>query len=139
LTRTPIRTIALIAHDGKKPDMMAFALRHRDQLMHFDLVATGTTGKLLETRARLDVERLLSVPLGGDVQITNAIVEGAVQAVFFFVDPLDQHPHEPDIRTLLRACNVHNVPLATNPATARLTLDSQDLRVTETPEPGRRL
>jgi methylglyoxal synthase len=132
-----IRRIAFIAHDGKKPDMMAFAIRHRDLLMHYDLVATGTTGKLLETQARLEVERLLSGPLGGDVQIANAVVEGAVQAVFFFVDPLDQHPHEPDLRTLLRACNVHNVPLATNPATARLILNSQDLTVAEAPgEPG---
>ena len=127
----PIRQIALIAHDGKKADMMAFAIRHRDQLLHFDLVATGTTGKLLEEQARLEVHRFLSGPLGGDVQIANAVVEGAVQAVFFFVDPLDKHPHEPDIRTLLRACNVHDIPLATNPATARLILDSQNLTVAE--------
>jgi methylglyoxal synthase len=120
-----IPALALIAHDGKKADLIAFAERHLALIRRFRLIATGTTGKLLQDRLGLDVERQLSGPLGGDVQIASRIVEGNVYAVFFFVDPLDKHPHEPDIQTLLRACNVHNVPLATNPATARFILTAQ--------------
>jgi len=118
-------TLALIAHDGKKADLVSFAERHRAVLRRFQLLATGTTGKLLQDRLDLAVERQLSGPLGGDVQIASRIVEGSVYAVIFFVDPLDKHPHEPDIQTLLRACNVHNVPLATNAATARFILTGQ--------------
>jgi len=119
-----IPTLALIAHDGKKADLISFAEQHRPLIRRFHLVATGTTGKLLQDRLGLDVERFHSGPLGGDVQIAARIVEGEVFAVIFFVDPLDKHPHEPDIQTLLRACNVHNVPLATNAATARFILTS---------------
>ena len=122
MTETLPRTIALIAHDGKKADMLAFAIQNRDQLRRFQLVATGTTGKLLEDKVGLRVHRYLSGPLGGDVQIAARVITGEVFAVFFFVDPLDKHPHDPDIQTLMRACNVHDVPLATNTATARLIL-----------------
>ena len=115
-------TIALIAHDGKKDELLAFAAAHRETLSGFSLIATGTTGKLLEDKIGLKVHRYLSGPLGGDVEIAARVVKGEVAAVFFFVDPLDKHPHDPDIQTLLRACNVHNVPLATNTATARLIL-----------------
>lgn len=121
------QTLALIAHDGKKTDMLAFAMRHREQLSSFDLVATGTTGKLLEDEVGLRIHRYLSGPLGGDVQIAARVIVGDVHAVFFFVDPLDKHPHDPDIQTLMRACNVHNVPLATNTATASFILSSQYL------------
>ncbi len=120
-------TLALIAHDGKKADLVSFAHKHVDALRRFRLVATGTTGKMLQTELNLPVERLLSGPLGGDVQIGARIAEGRIHAVIFFVDPLDKHPHEPDIQTLLRACNVHNTPLATNPATARLVLTGKML------------
>lgn len=122
-----IRTIALIAHDGKKTDMLAFAMKNRRHLARFELVATGTTGKLLEDKVGLRVVRFLSGPLGGDAQIAARVVTNEVHAVFFFVDPLDKHPHDPDIQTLMRACNVHNVPLATNPATAEFILSSQYL------------
>jgi methylglyoxal synthase len=111
--------IALIAHDGKKADLVSFAHKNVDLLRRFRLVATGTTGGLLQDQLGLDVHRYRSGPLGGDVQIAARIVEGDIFAVVFFVDPLDKHPHEPDIQTLLRACNVHDVPLATNEATAR--------------------
>lgn len=119
---TTAPTLALIAHDGKKADLISFAHKHTDKLARFRLIATGTTGKMLQDQVNLDVHRHLSGPLGGDVQIAARIVEGEVYGVIFFVDPLDKHPHEPDIQTLLRACNVHNVPLATNAATARLLL-----------------
>ena len=125
--KQPRQTLALIAHDGKKTDMLAFAMQHREQLGTFDLVATGTTGKLMEKEVGLRVHRYLSGPLGGDVQIAARVVVGDIHAVFFFVDPLDKHPHDPDIQTLMRACNVHNVPLATNAATARFILSNQYL------------
>ncbi len=113
--------IALIAHDGKKAEMVSFL---RDQLELFkrediELISTGTTGTFVE-KAGLKVKRVLSGPLGGDAQIGAEVAEKKIQAVFFFRDPLDKHPHEPDIAMLMRLCDVHNVPLATNPATATL-------------------
>ncbi|HEX7069945.1 MAG TPA: methylglyoxal synthase [Rhodothermales bacterium] len=125
--KSHIRTIALIAHDGKKADMVAFAIQNREQISRFDLVATGTTGRLLEEKVGLKVDRYLSGPLGGDAQIAARVVTGEIDAVFFFVDPLDKHPHDPDIQTLMRACNVHNVPLATNAATAQFILSADRL------------
>ncbi len=116
--------LALIAHDGKKADMLAFATFNRGTLAHFQLVATATTGRLLREKVGLDVESLQSGPIGGDVQIANRVVEGQVDAVIFLVDPLDKHPHDPDIQTLLRICNVHDVPLATNVATADMVISS---------------
>ena len=120
-------TIALIAHDGKKDEMLAFTRRFRDVLAQFNLIATGTTGGLIQDEVGLTVDRMLSGPIGGDVQIAARVVQGEVAAVIFFVDQLAKHPHDPDIQTLLRLCNVHNVPLATNPATAELII-AGDLR-----------
>ena len=114
----PGKTVALIAHDGKKADMVAFAMSHRDRLGDYDLVATATTGRLLEEKCGLHVHKVLSGPIGGDAQIAAMCAEGKVEAVFFFVDPLERQPHDPDIQGLLRICNVHNIPLATNSATA---------------------
>jgi methylglyoxal synthase len=111
-------TIALIAHDGKKADMVAFAKDHAALLAKYNLVATGTTGQILVDKAGLEVRRLASGPTGGDAQIASMIVDHIVRAVFFFVDPLGKHPHDPDIQMLMRICNVHNIPLATNPASA---------------------
>lgn len=115
-------TLALIAHDGKKDEMIAFARQHRERLARYDLIATGTTGGLIEAEVGLKVHRMLSGPIGGDVQIAAEVVQGKVAAVIFFVDQLAKHPHDPDIQTLLRLCNVHNIPLATNPATAQLVI-----------------
>jgi methylglyoxal synthase len=112
------KTLALIAHDGKKADMVAFALSHKARLLEYDLVATSTTGGLLIDKCGLKVQRMLSGPHGGDAQIAAMCAEGKVEAVFFFVDPLASQPHDPDILGLLRICNVHNIPLATNSATA---------------------
>src|ERR671934_762130 len=116
--------LAIIAHDGKKADLVAFATFNRDRLAEFQLVATSSTGKLLSDKVGLEVECLESGPVGGDVQIANRVVEGQIEAVVFMVDPLDKHPHEPDIQTLLRICNVCNVPLATNSATADVMISS---------------
>ncbi len=115
-------TIALIAHDSKKDDMIRFAHEHLDLLKRFDLIATGTTGQRVQDATELAVERMLSGPYGGDAQIASRVAEGNVVGVFFLVDPLYAHPHEPDINGLLRICNVYNVPLATNEATAHLLL-----------------
>lgn len=117
-------TVALIAHDGRKADMVAFATYNRHRLGQFHLVATATTGELLRDKVGLPCERVLSGPRGGDAQIAAMVAEGRIRAVIFLVDPLSAHPHDPDIQTVLRVCNVHNVPIATNVATADLFLAS---------------
>jgi methylglyoxal synthase len=117
-SRRPQKTVALIAHDNKKDDMIAFATTYKDVLERYHLVATGTTGAMLRAQVGLDVECMLSGPLGGDAQIAAMVAEGEIAAVFFFIDPLGKHPHDPDINSLLRICNVHDVALATNAATA---------------------
>ncbi len=123
------KTLAIVAHDGKKADLIAWATFNRGTLSQYNIIATGTTGKLLQEKVGLEVERLQSGPYGGDAQIAGRVVEGKVDFVFFFIDPLDKHPHEPDIQTLLRACTVHNVPIATNLSTADLIISSQALRL----------
>jgi methylglyoxal synthase len=120
---TSKRTIALIAHDNKKEAMISFAKEHVMKLRDdFFLIATGTTGSRVEEATGLSVEKFLSGPLGGDAQIASKVAEKKVAAVFFFVDPLSAHPHDPDINGLLRICNVHNVPFATNVASAELLI-----------------
>jgi methylglyoxal synthase len=120
----PRGRLALVAHDGKKADMVAFATYNRRKLAEFDLMGTGTTARMLRDKVGLHIETLESGPMGGDAQIASRVVQGEVDAVLFIVDPLDKHPHDPDIQTLLRICNVHNVPLATNIATADMVLSS---------------
>lgn len=121
------KTLALISHDGKKADMVAFALQYKNVLERYDLVATGTTGGLIAQKSGLPVTRLLSGPHGGDAQIAAMVAEGKIEAVFFFVDPLTMQPHDPDIQGLLRICNLKNVPLATNPATAEFIISARAL------------
>ena len=111
-------TIALIAHDRKKDDMVNFAKQHSPVLSRYKLIATGTTGQRIQQGAGLPVERLLSGPMGGDAQIAALVATGQVAAVIFLIDPLTAQPHEPDIQALVRICGVHNVALATNLATA---------------------
>ncbi len=117
----PLR-IALIAHDKKKEAMVALAREFAAQLQGCQLLATGTTGARLTAEVGLTVERFLSGPLGGDLQIGARLAEGRVDAVIFLRDPMTPQPHEPDINALVRACDVHNVPCATNVAGARLLL-----------------
>ena len=114
-------TLALIAHDGKKAEMVGFVKDHKVVLTEFRLVATGTTGKHVEG-AGLKVTKKLSGPIGGDAQIGAMVATGKCDGVIFLRDPLGMHPHDPDISMLMRLCDVHNVPLATNPATADLLL-----------------
>lgn len=114
-----IKTIALIAHDGKKAEMVSFVKDHINFFQNFSLVATATTAQHV-SKSGLKVKKLLSGPLGGDAQIAALVATGKCHGVLFFRDPLGMHPHEPDISMLLRLCEVHNVPLATNPASAQL-------------------
>jgi methylglyoxal synthase len=115
-------TLALIAHDGKKDEMVRFVQAHRNLLANTHLIATGTTGNRIAQATGLEVTCMFSGPLGGDAQIAARVAEEQVALVIFLVDPLYAHPHEPDIQGLLRVCNVYNVPLATNVATAVLLL-----------------
>lgn len=123
-------TIALIAHDGKKDDMIRFAKSNRPVLERFHLIATGTTGERIAQTTGLPVTRMLSGPYGGDAQIAAKVAQGEVIAAIFLVDPLYVHPHESDIQGLLRICNVHDVPVATNEATAQMILQQLEARHT---------
>ena len=114
--------IALIAHDAKKDLMVALARDFVPFLSRCHVMATGTTGSRLIVEAGLEVERLLSGPLGGDLQIGARLSAGGLDLVIFLRDPLTPQPHEPDINALVRACDVHDVPCATNEATARILL-----------------
>jgi methylglyoxal synthase len=113
-----MKAVALIAHDRKKLDLAIFAKDHAEVLRRFPLIATSTTGSVLEQKAGLAVERLKSGPQGGDLQVGARIAEDSVLAVIFFRDPLTAQPHEPDVSALMRICDVHDVPLATNLGTA---------------------
>ena len=117
-----MKTIALIAHDGKKAEMVAFVKDHLENLKGAKLIATGTTGSYVK-QTGLDVELKLSGPKGGDAQIAALAAEGKVDGIIFFRDPLGKHPHEPDIQMLMRICDLYNVPLATNPATGALIIE----------------
>lgn len=115
-------TIALIAHDRKKQEILAFVREHQELLAPHKLVGTATTGTLISEETGLDVRRYLSGPMGGDLQIGALIACQEIDLVIFLRDPLTAQPHEPDITALLRVCDVHNVPVATNERAAELLL-----------------
>lgn len=115
------KTVALIAHDGKKALLVSFVRDNLELVRNYHLVGTGSSGKLVQS-AGLKIRRVLSGPLGGDAQIASLVATGKCHAVIFLRDPLGMHPHDPDISMLMRICDVHNVPLATNPATAELII-----------------
>ncbi|HLS90803.1 MAG TPA: methylglyoxal synthase [Limnochordia bacterium] len=114
--------LALIAHDAKKDDMVTFCITHRTLLERFDLIGTGTTARRIREATGLVVEAMQSGPYGGDQQIGARVASGEIQGVIFLRDPLTAQPHEPDITALLRVCDVHNVPVATNLAAAQMLL-----------------
>ena len=115
--------IALIAHDAQKGNMIDFVRRHADFFRTHELVATGNTGDLIADEVQLTVEKVAHGPLGGDLMIGGRVAEGEIAAVLFFRDPLTAQPHEPDVAALLRVCDVHQIPLATNRATAEALVE----------------
>ncbi|KDE60454.1 methylglyoxal synthase [Halostagnicola sp. A56] len=115
--------LALIAHDEKKPELIEFAQAHRSQLLEYDLIATGTTGKRLMEATDLEIDRMESGPLGGDLMIGAQVAEGRLDGIVFLRDPLTAQPHEPDISALLRICDVHDTALATNVESATYLLE----------------
>ena len=122
-----MKTIALVAHDHKKPELIEWAKAHKDLLSQYKLVATGTTGGLLQQALGLPVQCFQSGPLGGDQQIGALMPEGQLDCLVFFWDPLDPAPHDPDVKALIRLGAVWNIPVACNSATADLMFGTQQL------------
>ena len=120
----PRKTIGLVAHDNKKPDLIEWCHYNRPMLVQHDLVATGTTGRLLETELDYPVARLQSGPLGGDQELGALIAQGKVDFLVFFWDPLEAQPHDLDVKALIRLAVVWNIPVACNRATADFMISS---------------
>ena len=119
-----MKTVAVIAHDTRKPVMLRWVERHQKELSRFHIVTTGTTGKLIEEALKIKVQRFKSGPLGGDQQIGASIVEGKIAAIIFFWDPLSAMPHDPDVKALLRLATLYNLPMACNEASADFIFNS---------------
>ena len=122
------KRIALIAHDNCKADLLDWARYNRDTLSTHELFATGTTGRIIAEQLGVDITRFQSGPLGGDQQVGAAIVDGKIDFVIFFWDPLEPHSHDVDVKALLRIAVVYNVPIACNRATADFMLSSPLMR-----------
>lgn len=118
------KRIALIAHDNKKPDLLEWARFNKGSLVKHELYATGTTGKILAEELGLEVTRFRSGPLGGDQQVGARITEGKIDFAIFFWDPLEPHPHDVDVKALLRIAVVYNIPIACNRASADFMISS---------------
>lgn len=118
------KTIALIAHDNKKTEIIEWAVKNKDILAKYDLCGTGTTARLVAEATGLNVKRYLSGPLGGDLEIGAKTAEGEIDVIIFLWDPLQTQPHDPDVKALLRIAVVYDVPIATNVATANYVLHS---------------
>ncbi len=118
------KKIALVAHDNKKRDLVEWAKYNRDLLAHHPIYATGTTGALLEQELGIPIHKLESGPLGGDQQIGAKIVDGDIEFLIFFWDPLESMSHDPDVKALLRMAVVWNIPIACNRATADFMISS---------------
>lgn len=119
-----MKTIALVAHDNKKPEMIKWAKENKEKLSEFNLCGTGTTSKLVAEATGLNVKGYLSGPLGGDLEIGAKVAEKEIDIVIFFWDPLQAQPHDPDVKALLRIAALYDVPIATNISTADYILNS---------------
>ena len=118
------KTIALVAHDNRKKDLIDWVIANREQLSKHDLSGTGTTAKLISDKTGLDVYAFKSGPLGGDQQIGSRIAEGSIDFMIFFWDPLEAQPHDPDVKALLRIAVLYDIPVANNRSTADFILTS---------------
>ena len=132
-TLEPRKTIGLVAHDHKKDDLVEWATWNRAILLEHDLVATGTTGTLLEEELGVRITKLHSGPLGGDMQLGALIAQGEIDVLIFFWDPLEPQPHDPDVKALLRVAAVWNTAVACNVASADLMISSPLLSGDYTP------
>jgi len=128
MKKKKVTTIALIAHDNKKSDIVNWALKNKETLQKFNLCGTGTTARLIAEATDLNVKRYLSGPLGGDQQIGAKVAEKKIDCVIFFWDPLSSQPHDPDVKALLRIAVVYDIPIATNRATADYVIHSPFLK-----------
>ncbi len=124
ISMKPDKKIALVAHDNKKQDLVEWAKFNRDLLSHHEVFATGTTGEILEQELGLKITKLQSGPLGGDQQVGAMIVDGKVNFLIFFWDPLEPQPHDPDVKALLRMAVVWNIPIACDRASADFMISS---------------
>ncbi|MBG60756.1 MAG: methylglyoxal synthase [Peredibacter sp.] len=118
------KKISLVAHDNRKNDLIDWCLKHKETLSKHELCATGTTGRLLEEKLGVKVKRYLSGPIGGDFQLGSSIVEGEIDMLIFFWDPLESMAHDPDIKALLRIATLYNVPMACNQSSADYFVNS---------------
>ncbi len=126
MKKNKLKTVALIAHDNKKHEIVNWAIANKETLAKYNLCGTGTTSKLIAEATGLTVKGYLSGPLGGDLQIGAKAAEGGIDSIIFFWDPLQAQPHDPDVKALLRIAVVYDIPIATNRATADLILKNCD-------------
>jgi methylglyoxal synthase len=120
----PTKRVALVAHDGKKQDLLEWAKFNRKRLQQHELYATGTTGTLLERKLGFEIHKLKSGPMGGDQQIGAMVADGALDLIIFMTDGLESHAHSPDISALVRLASVYNIPIACNRSSADFIISS---------------